>query len=203
MEQRTASSSSFGSLSNACLQLRENWRLALLEANTAGEDLHVAQNEVQAVERRRTKAEKRLCHLWEDNCAMRDLLGSEEQRLVLELEEHVMASLRLHEQFLAANGGAPLQSRPSRPPPPEETVVLPHRAVPASARLDTGAAAGSAAPNTATSSCRSVDNDKMSPLDPKKLSLMDVFCHQQCHLFGHWPANGEFHVGFVVGQQDT
>lgn len=32
-------------------------------------------------------------------------IGDEEKRLILELEEHVMSSLRLHEQFLAANGG--------------------------------------------------------------------------------------------------
>eukprot|EP00978_Attheya_sp_CCMP212_P042650 scaffold263625_cov33-Attheya_sp.AAC.1 len=38
--------------------------------------------------------------------------ASEEQRLILELEEHVLSSLRLHEKFLAASG-AGSKSRPS------------------------------------------------------------------------------------------
>lgn len=148
----------FSALLNACQQLRESLRLASVEASSAVEDLNSANEKMFATEKRMRKAEKHICKLWEENCAMRKSLKqsktekrvlvrevkslmavvnetsqklkhttsqlpqdrpaatpsddeqrnvspSEEERLIDELEEHVMTSIRLHEQFLGVNNG--------------------------------------------------------------------------------------------------
>lgn len=148
----------FSALLNACQQLRESLRLASVEASSAVEDLTAANENVFKTEKRMAKAEKHICKLWEENCAMRktlkqnkaekrvlvkevkSLMGvvnatseklrdmssvpqarpasraqsddgtpnfspTEEERLIDELEEHVMTSIRLHEQFLGVNSG--------------------------------------------------------------------------------------------------
>ena len=147
----------FSALLNACQQLRESLRLASVEASSAVEDLTAANETVFKLEKRMAKAEKHICKLWEENCAMRktlkqnkaekrvlvkevkSLMGvvnstsqklrdmsvpsdrpvsraqsddassnfspTEEERLIDELEEHVMTSIRLHEQFLGVNSG--------------------------------------------------------------------------------------------------
>ena len=141
----------FSALSNACQQQRKSLRLASIEAETAVEDVQQSNEELQAMKKRMEKAEKSLCKLWEENCAIRKtlkqkkrekrvlvrevkalqqqiikenqnkprsrgpspteeegfmedtLIGSDEERLIIELEEHVASSIRLHDRFLASN----------------------------------------------------------------------------------------------------
>jgi hypothetical protein len=137
----------YSALYNASEQLRDNLRLATVEASTAVEDLNTANERVETVEKRMEKAEKHLCKLWEENCSVRKSLkqkkrekrvlvrevktllgeanlqkrdelslndmppddsssrmeGSDEEKMINELEEHVMSSIRLHEQLLVAN----------------------------------------------------------------------------------------------------
>jgi hypothetical protein len=144
----------FSGLLNACQQLRESLRLTSVEASSTEQDLNAANEKVFSMEKRMGKAEKHICKLWEENCAMRKTLKqvktekrvlvkevkslmavvndtsqklkkvslphdrsspnsdeernvspSEEERLIDELEEHVMTSIRLHEQFLGVNSG--------------------------------------------------------------------------------------------------
>jgi len=137
----------FNALSNTCDQIRENLKLASVEAATAVQDLNEANKRVETVERRMAKAEKHLCKLWEENCTVRKQLkqkkrekrvlvrevknlrmeaeqnnsrpwqepvedamsvqGSDEEKLINELEEHVMSSIRLHEQLLGSPSGGP------------------------------------------------------------------------------------------------
>jgi peptidoglycan hydrolase CwlO-like protein len=61
----------FAALSNACQQQRQSLRLAATEATKAVEDLQASQAKLTALERRMQKAEKHLCKLWEENCAIR------------------------------------------------------------------------------------------------------------------------------------
>ena len=158
----------FSGLYNTCAQLRENQRLASVEASTALDDLQAANARVEAVDKRMAKAENHLCKLWEENCSIRKMLklkkrekrvlvrevknlrqaldktqqqqpqqsgvrgsqqngrgsnvkgndisaagaddddasavGSDEEKLIHELEEHLMVSIRLHEQMLGGSG---------------------------------------------------------------------------------------------------
>jgi len=64
----------FGALSNACYMIRENLRLTSEEANSAIDDIHKANAETAAVQKRMKKAEKLLTKLWEENCTMREQL---------------------------------------------------------------------------------------------------------------------------------
>ena len=166
MEELDAPGQHFGSLLNACQQLRENLRLASEEASAAVEDTKAAQGMAKQLQTRMTKAEKQLCQLWEENCSIRktlkqkkrekrvlvrevkslleqqerqqtllqqqqqqqqqcsskgeggkssvgqeeeedisSMIGSDEEKLINELEEHVVSSIRLHEEFLIAGSG--------------------------------------------------------------------------------------------------
>ena len=143
----------FSGLSNAFQQQRESLRLASVEAATAVEDVHEANEKLETMKKRMEKAEKSLCKLWEENCTIRKalkqkkrekrvlvrevkalqqltkelnegrprsrgaspgvqdeevplddtLIGSDNERLIIELEEHVASSILLHERLLAAN----------------------------------------------------------------------------------------------------
>jgi hypothetical protein len=140
----------FSALSNACQQQRESLKLAAIEASTAVEDIHAANQELEAMKKRMDKAEKHLTKLWEENCTIRKtlkqkkrerrvlvrevkalqeatremqeertargslllgdegpmedtLIGSDEDKLISELEEHVASSIRLHERLLVGS----------------------------------------------------------------------------------------------------
>ena len=137
----------FTALNNTVQQLRENTRLASIEASSAVDDLGMANKKFIALEKRMLKAEKKLCEQWEENCAIRQELkivkqekkvlvkeikvsrtkaaptllqgrqidmeeelgdfvyniGLEGERLLEELEEHVVSSITLNNRFLAAS----------------------------------------------------------------------------------------------------
>ena len=119
-------------LTNVCQQLREQCRLAADEASTAVQDLTKAQAETQALQQRMTKAEQHLCKIWEENCAVRKELQQrkkekkvlvrevkalreatpdmDEEKLVEELEEHLTASMKLHEKLLGSSSLAEMRN---------------------------------------------------------------------------------------------
>lgn len=75
----------FSALSNVCQQLRENMRLASIEASSAVEDVTTANQRSAVVEKKLEKTEKHLCKLWEENTAIRQELNitKQEKRVLI------------------------------------------------------------------------------------------------------------------------
>lgn len=155
----------FNGLQNTCDQLVENHRLASLEAATAVEDLNGANERLVVMEKRMAKAEKHLCKLWEENCALRKTVKQkrrektvlvrevktlleatkardnekksphsddtprnedpsdidDEEKLINDLEEHLLSTIRLHEQFLTSGSTTTSTTAPTRPAIPPQT----------------------------------------------------------------------------------
>jgi hypothetical protein len=157
----TTGSTAFASLVQACEQLMDRHRLAVLETMAALQDVTTAHVGVRHVETRLQRAERDLCRQWEENCGLRKTLkqkkrdkrvlvrevknlqqqqqqqsvaaasaaiirqpetahrevtesrgpdnhknsscynDDDEDKLLNELEEHVLSSIRLHEEFLS------------------------------------------------------------------------------------------------------
>lgn len=79
----------FTALNNTVQQLRENVRLASIEASSALDDLGMANEKMTALEKRMLKAEKKLCEQWEENCTIRQelkIVKQERKVLVKEIK---------------------------------------------------------------------------------------------------------------------
>jgi PH domain len=90
----------FGGLCNTVAQLEENLRLAVQEAVTAVDDVRLAQAQVQATEVRMARAERHLCKMWEENCALRKALQGrkrEKKLLVIEVKKLREDVIRQHQ----------------------------------------------------------------------------------------------------------
>ncbi|CAJ1903639.1 unnamed protein product [Cylindrotheca closterium] len=93
----------FSSLSNACQQQRELFRLASIEAATAVEDVLESNERVEAIGKRMEKAEKHLTKLWEENCSIRKNLRQRKQEkklLVKEVKSLQQANKELEDRAL-------------------------------------------------------------------------------------------------------
>lgn len=120
----------FSTLWNTVEQMKENLTLASNEANTAIEDVKMANATVQTLEKRMAQAETHLCKIWEENCELRKVIkqhkrekrvlvkevkalrelqredheGScgdeEEQKLLDDIEAHVQTSIQLQRELV-------------------------------------------------------------------------------------------------------
>ena len=99
----------FSALSNACQQQRESLRLAAIEASTAVDDVHAANQELESSKKRMEKAEKHLTKIWEENCTLRKTLKQrkrEKRVLVREVKALQEATKEMQEDNIIAQENA-------------------------------------------------------------------------------------------------
>lgn len=122
----------FSALHNSVAQLQQNLVLATEESASAIQDIGAANEKAIAAEHRLEQAEKHLCKIWEENCALRKLLKQtrrekrvlvkevkslheqqvepedlneeEEDKLIEDIEQHIQTSILLHEDLLTNSG---------------------------------------------------------------------------------------------------